>query len=326
MNYSYQKHLQAASVLTWYENGVTTVGTLESPMTEFLLESAPFLHRYHQANQIIQNFSGFLDHNIPTPAHVAMALQDAHDAHRGFLRKFEGSKQQPPVDLANIMSHCRHCSSENSRVDVQEEAAFVCTSCGIVSRYSIPTNGGLDYEDRIRLNPSTYAYSPTVYFLKILYERQGLHTGTRAPLSVLKDLAIYFVKRHVPSLDITPERTRAALRSLKKQNFYPIRWTLTRRLNPEYPLLFVSHNLTEQLLAIFQTMARNFPTIIKQLNLLRNNLPSYPFFTKTVLLHLGYPDKARAFSELKSPRRHDEQVQIMQVVLQNVPRRRIQYK
>lgn len=321
MQYSYGSTLSKIELVSWIESGMDIVGKTpdeEDPSISFLLQVAPLLHRYETAKQKINAHHTIAHHQGDTcpPARTAdieQALQDCFDIHQEFLQRFCPSQAvvPPPTGLP---VQCPGCHQPSTFVDIRESASYNCTSCGLVEPYSFPAGKeSLSYADQHNRAPSPYMYRPDVYFRKILDEAQGLHRGSFPP-ELLPQLDADLKKRHVCTRDISPTEIRAALKRLRKPEFYPCRWYLAMRLNSSFQPISIPHPVMQQCLALFSGMRKQFPRVIQLLHLHRTNLPSYPFLAQQMLLQLGYPQFAAVFGSLKSEKRHRIQSIILTMI------------
>lgn len=287
-------------------------------VTDFLLEVCPLLRRYEQAKHITGR-----SHTIAHPARTAglhqrtacesTALTTCYEVHQEFLRRFSPS-QAVRLRSTGLPTTCDSCQARSTMVDDRSHAILVCTQCGVSQRYYFPKDGGLTYQQSRDRAPPAYQYQPLAYFRRCLEETQGEHRG-RIPPQLVQTLREDFQQRDIPLHQVTPALTKNALQRNKKPQFYPCRWTITKLVNPHYTLIHIPQALMAQLLALFTGLMARYRDTVHKLRLQRKNLPSYPLLAQRFLQHLGHPDLAEAFGTLKSQKRHDLQMYLVNTIL-----------
>lgn len=316
-------------MVVWIESAMEGGGDDQS-LLSFLMECAPLMATYAQAQQTIatRHHTPHPSANEVCPLDVQHALRACHNVHLEFLQKFVVGHPKTPHSIVSSSSSqppapgsCSECQTLSSIVEVEDDATWVCTTCGAVQSYgSFARNGGFGIDEsnrRQRGSSKPYRYDPNAYFRRSLNEVQGIHTCV-LPAALLAKCRADIRKRYIDVSHVGPNTTRAILKRVKESRYYRCRWALAKKLNPTYEPIRLSSSTMDRMMALFRGMTIRFPHLIKKLNLNRKILPNYPTFTRRALLFLGFPKEAAIFKPLKSHKRKRLQFMLLDLIFMDL--------
>ena len=186
--------------------------------------------------------------------------------------------------------------SKSAHVCVHTEfACLMCMKCGSIARAGFVHS----FHDLSSVNTTPkYRYQPMTYLAHHLTRLEG-HGHPRFAQDVLtvvrKDLT-----SHGISLNLAmPNDVYATLKRLKLARLYPHRWALTKRVNPTYQPLCLSHGLRERLNHVFRRCYVRYASQRSKTGRKRKFLP-YPLFIFHALQYLGVDDVQAHFKPLKN--------------------------
>ena len=259
-------------------------------LVEFLLDAAPIYARVLQTRDPIQQCA------------MTQELQ----------QKIQRPHRPAPFHSCPVQEvtpyGCGFCRCKVVVVDTHH-ACLVCTNCGISGPIGYEHNF-LDSEFTMRTLP--YVYEPSKHLAKHLRWVQGCdmpHVDVDLLTAITNDLIAH---RTSDMTTVYPYDVYRSLQRLKRQDLYQHRWVLTRLLNPTYVPLRLTHELLEQVLAIFSGCHKRFQDQIKRGVIRRKrNFYPYPLFIQCALNYIGMTNLEHHFKPLKARRNYRRQMKEM---------------
>ena len=189
--------------------------------------------------------------------------------------------------------------SKQAHVCVDTELACLrCMSCGRMTGTGFVRPS--TFQDLSLCNTSRpYVYQPKSFLGKHLIRLQG-QGYPRLPPEMLNAIRHDLTARGVSLSTAMPNDVYASLKRLKLGDFYPHRWALTKRVNPTYQPLSLSHELCERLQCMFVTCHARYASQRSKTGRKRKFLP-YQFFILHALQYLGEKENIEVhFKPLKN--------------------------
>ena len=258
----------------------------DDDLIEFLLDTAPIYGRGLQTCDPIQQRA---------------IIQE-------FQQKIQRPRQPAPFHICPVQEvtpyGCGFCHCKVVVVDAHH-ACLVCTNCGISGPIGYEHNV-LDLEFTRRTLP--YVYEPSKHLAKHLRWIQGWEMP-RLDAGIVEAMTNDLVARHSEDMTtVYPFDVYRSLQRLKRQDLYQHRWALTRLLNPTYVPLRLTHELVEQILAMFSGCHKRFQDGIKRGVIRRKrNFYPYPLFIQCLLTHMKVTNIDHHFKPLKARRNYRSQ-------------------
>ena len=188
---------------------------------------------------------------------------------------------------------CPECKGRDVCVDT-ELACLVCRQCGLQGHigfeHSRQNHDGKDTH-------TPFKYKPVMYMMRLLNQMQLMLVPrmTKKVKESLLAVDMYLTERCIAVCDITPQLVFEALRALKFSSLYPHRWFVTRKLNPQYTPLSLSHELEEKVCAVYLAAYEQFLRQYVWVSTKKRKFPNYLLFLQLTLQYLGVPDVDRHF-------------------------------
>lgn len=228
-------------------------------------------------------------------------------------RSREGVHHDPP-------KVCPQCYEQESMMDDHQEGDYVCTRCGFVQRYGIAHGvKGLSVAQTKALPPRRYQYQPDKHFERILMQVQGILTR-KVPDQILQRLRMEVQKLNGSCQKLTPDHVRRLLRKLRYSQYYGETVWLTRQLNRRFHPVVIEEPHQESLRRLFHSLRQHFPKVIRELHLPRRNFVAYHTTARLMCLYFGYHDYMDCFASLKSWKKQQTQVRILEKMFEKLDR------
>jgi hypothetical protein len=263
---------------------------------------------FDRASANAPNFIEFLLNHAPTLARYETAKEDAAGMDQTLYKAFMMDvHDQNEAKVHKMPEDCPECKVRNAWVLVEEDASQVCRNCGLLRNndrlVAIPSRKDREAAASVRWRGPHGKYNPVAYLRKILNQHQAT-TVTSLDSRKLSRIRLDLEKRGLSLHHITPYDTHDTLVRLRMPTYYGHRWAITRRLNPAYQPLSISHELEEEIVAVFRGMWMRFPRVLSLLHTRRRHFLCYPLFVHAALRFLGHQKYAREFEPLKSSDRN----------------------
>ena len=250
--------------------------TDEGSLIEYLLQAAPTYRR------ICDGDVSLTDDEVQEHLDIRMA-DDDDDCEK---------KREHNTELNPFGCPC----SKRAYVCVDtDSASFTCMQCGRTARAGFVHSS----HDLSCVNTCPkYIYQPKAYLAQHLKRLEGQGYPRFDP-NVLPALRAELLARGIALENTLPNDVYAALKHLKLGRLYPHRWALTKRVNPTYRPLCLSHEVFERLEHVFSVCYLRYSGQRKKTGRKRKFL-SYPLFIMHALQHLGIQNVQDHFKPLKN--------------------------
>lgn len=288
-----------------------TAALIEREQIEYMLNAAPFLHRYNEASATDVESDAPASTNRMNKFITRTVTDKRGSLYLEYLLNVE--RRCPDTSILVDPVVCEKCGPKSDMIAHRSEAVLVCSTCG--ASYDFQENvDNLTYDqERTSYTTTNFAYKRSNHLAEHLACFQGKET-TNIPESVFEALRSEFKKRRVRSSDISSTLVLETLRKLRLNKFYEHSTQIAFSMSGNPPPT-IDVETEETLKAMFNDIQQSFE---KNRPPNRKNFMSYNYVIKKMCELIERDDLAACFPLLKSREKLHQQDCIWQKICQDL--------
>lgn len=260
---------------------------------EFERQVTPYMEAYVKHSGVPKRkVSKFVVPGEPATRLVELdtKTQTQSDVVAEYLSVVQGGAPRPVIERA--VDHCPRCDDTEMTL-VPSKALLVCPKCGYSATFLDATSSAISYDENMEM--VTFSYKRGNHFQDWLSNVQGLE-AYKVPQEIVDAVMHELFKQRVTSLEeITTQRVRTILKSMKQRKCYDHVAQITSRITGRPPLR-LPPEAVELMKLMFGALAAPFQ---RHAPANRKNFLSYSYILSKMLYIIGYDDLCDTLSLLK---------------------------